>query len=155
MKFDRSFRPILVIGIIVLLAATGCVSNKKYNRDMTSLQTQVTTLSSEVARIDSQQSAKPSFFGASRPTHEIAEHRGSSVIYRTPSGFEIPAVDIQRALKSAGYFDGDVDGEIGSRTREGVRKFQQDNGLHADGVVGKKTWDKLKVHLTNSSAVIK
>ncbi len=155
MKFNYQLRSLLVVGIIVLFATTGCVSNKKYNRDINALQSQVSTLSGEVARLDSQQSAKPSFFGGSKPTHETTERRGSSVIYRTPSGFEIPAVDIQRALKGAGYFDGDVDGEIGSKTREAVRKFQQDNGLHADGVVGKKTWDNLQTHLTSSSSAIK
>lgn len=151
MKFDQQLRGLLVVGIIMLLATTGCVSKKKYNRDINALQSQVTTLSGEVARLDSQQASKPSFFGGAK--HETTERRGSSVIYRTPSGFEIPAVDIQRALKSAGYFDGDIDGEIGSKTREAVRKFQQDNGLHGDGVVGKKTWDKLKVYLASSSVI--
>ena len=154
MKFDRSLRAAAVLSLVVLFATTGCVSKKKYNRDVGVLQTQVTTLSNEIARLDSQTAQRPSFFGGARPAAATNRY-GSSVMYRTPSGFEIPAVDIQRALKSAGYFDGEVDGEIGSKTRESVRKFQQDNELHADGVVGKKTWDKLKVHLTASVAAIK
>ena len=30
-------------------------------------------------------------------------------IYRTPSGFELPAVNIQKALKKAGYYSGALD----------------------------------------------
>ena len=68
-------------------------------------------------------------------------------MYRTPSGFEIPAVDIQRALKGAGYYAGDVNGKIGPDSREAIRNFQRDNGLSADGVCGRQTWSKLKTYL--------
>lgn len=152
MKFDRSVRTIAVVGFILLIATTGCVSKKKYNRDVNALQAQVTTLSNEVARLDSQTQQRPSFFG-SKPTSGSGV--STSVMYRTPSGFEVPAADIQRALKAAGYFDGEIDGEIGSGSREAIRRFQQDNGLHADGVVGKRTWEKLKAHLPSGSSVIK
>jgi len=151
MKFDHSIRTIVVVGFIAMIATTGCVSKKKYNRDVNTLQSQVTTLSNEVARLDAQSQPRPSFFG-SKPT---SGSKGSSVMYRTPSGFELPAADIQRALKAAGYFDGAIDGEIGSGSREAIRRFQQDSGLHADGVVGKKTWDKLKEHLPAGSSYIK
>jgi len=36
-----------------------------------------------------------------------------------------------------------IDGKFGSGTRSSVIKFQQDNGLTADGVVGKNTWTKM------------
>lgn len=152
MKFDRSVRIILAVGFIAMIATTGCVSKKKYNRDVNALQAQVTTLSNEVARLDTQNQQRPSFFGTSKPAGGAVS---TSVMYRTPSGFELPAADIQRALKAAGYFDGAIDGEIGSGSREAIRRFQQDNGLHADGVVGKKTWEKLKAYLPSGSSVIK
>ena len=37
-------------------------------------------------------------------------------IYRTPSGFEVPARSIQEALKNAGYYNGTVDGKVGPNT---------------------------------------
>jgi peptidoglycan hydrolase-like protein with peptidoglycan-binding domain len=54
---------------------------------------------------------------------------------------------IQRALKSAGVYTGRVDGKIGSGTKEAIKEFQKSHGLKSDGVLGKKTWEELKVYL--------
>ncbi len=55
--------------------------------------------------------------------------------------------DVQRALKSAGYYDGTIDGKVGQKTKQAIAKFQKDNGLKSDGIIGKQTWNELKVHL--------
>jgi len=68
-------------------------------------------------------------------------------MYRTPSGFEIPSVNIQKALKKAGYYNGALDGKVGPGTRDAIAAFQKDNGLKADGVCGRGTWAKLKSYL--------
>lgn len=56
-------------------------------------------------------------------------------------------LQIQEALKNAGYYDGKIDGSIGPKTKKAIEKFQTENGLKADGKVGKRTWSKLGVHL--------
>ena len=61
---------------------------------------------------------------------------------RMPSGKEI-----QTALKKAGYYNGDVDGQIGSKTRDALKKFQSANGLNPDGVFGSRTWAILSKYL--------
>ena len=48
-------------------------------------------------------------------------------------------IQIQKKLKSWGYYNGDVDGIYGSKTKNAVEKFQAKNGLNVDGIAGKKT----------------
>jgi peptidoglycan hydrolase-like protein with peptidoglycan-binding domain len=59
---------------------------------------------------------------------------------------------IQEALKSAGYYDGKIDGTIGPKTKRAIEKFQTESGLKADGKVGHKTWAKLATHLASGVA---
>ena len=60
---------------------------------------------------------------------------------------EINSIDIQKALTAAGYYQGPVDGVIGSKTKAAIRAFQEANDLKVDGKVGPKTWAKLEAHL--------
>lgn len=55
---------------------------------------------------------------------------------------------VQRILRSRGWKDRDgeklkIDGSFGAKTEWALKKFQNKKGLMPDGVVGKKTWDKL------------
>lgn len=52
---------------------------------------------------------------------------------------------IQQALVNHGYDTGGVDGIAGEKTYNAVVKFQSDNGLTADGMVGSSTKQKLGV----------
>lgn len=146
-----NMRSFVVLAAIIFLA-TGCVSNKRHTRDVNALQTQVNTLATEVARIDIQKAPQPGAVSvAPAPRMKTAVDFTSTAVYRTPSGFELPAADIQSALKSAGYYDGEVDGKIGPKTRDAIRAFQRDHNLKADGVCGKKTWEQLKSYLSSSA----
>ena len=51
--------------------------------------------------------------------------------------------DLQTILSQLGYFAGAVDEWFGDITEGGVMKFQKAHDLVSDGVVGKRTWDKL------------
>ena len=133
---------------LLLVANTGCARKKS---KVDALQAQVNTISDELVRLDqSVQELRGAKEGAGAPGSSAVSEGGTSYsggVYRTPSGFELPSINIQKALKNAGYYRGNVDGKIGSATKEAVKAFQRDNGLEADGVVGRRTWDKLKVHL--------
>lgn len=50
---------------------------------------------------------------------------------------------LQDSLNSLGYSTNGIDGVFGSGTRNAVSRFQGNNGLTADGVVGCNTWTKL------------
>ena len=60
--------------------------------------------------------------------------------------------EIQQALKNAGFYQGTVDGRIGSHTREAVKEFQRSHGLKVDGVVGRQTWEQLAPYLDQSAS---
>lgn len=52
-------------------------------------------------------------------------------------------VTMQLALTELGYLSGAADGNFGTGTQNAVKKFQQDNGLDADGIAGKMTLEAL------------
>lgn len=54
---------------------------------------------------------------------------------------------VQTALKNAGYYEGNIDGKIGQKTKQAISSFQKDHGLKADGIIGKQTWLELKKFL--------
>jgi peptidoglycan hydrolase-like protein with peptidoglycan-binding domain len=53
---------------------------------------------------------------------------------------------VQGALREARFDPGPVDNKIGQRTIAAIRQFQAANGLTADGVVGRRTWELLSAH---------
>lgn len=50
---------------------------------------------------------------------------------------------IQNRLNSLGYSCGAADADFGSKTHNAVVRFQSNNGLSVDGIVGLNTWNKL------------
>jgi len=69
-----------------------------------------------------------------------------TTVYSAP--VNLSAKQIQKALKSAGFYQGAVDGKIGSKTREAIIKFQKAHNLKADGIVGKRTSVELNKYLS-------
>ncbi|MBU4305117.1 MAG: peptidoglycan-binding protein [Candidatus Omnitrophica bacterium] len=62
-----------------------------------------------------------------------------------------PAGDIQKALSNAGFSVGPIDGKIGPKTKKAIKDFQKQNNLTVDGIVGDKTWEKLKPYLGSTT----
>lgn len=67
--------------------------------------------------------------------------------------FTPPAVDevqaivrrVQLGLKSYGYYDGDIDGIVGSNTRDALRRFQTDFSLKVTGTITPEVLDAFKI----------
>ncbi|MDE6075294.1 MAG: spore cortex-lytic enzyme [Clostridia bacterium] len=65
----------------------------------------------------------------------------TAVLRQGSKGGEVK--EVQRRLKQWGYYDGSVDGIYGAKTVEAVKRFQRKNGLTADGIAGKSTYEAL------------
>lgn len=53
--------------------------------------------------------------------------------------------EVQQALMNKGYYNGPIDGVAGSKTRSGVKEFQQDEDLPATGRINAATLERLNV----------
>lgn len=60
--------------------------------------------------------------------------------------------EIQRRLKKWGYYTGAIDGILGPKSIAAIKKFQKNNGLVVDGIVGKQTASKIGITLSSSSS---
>lgn len=74
------------------------------------------------------------------PTIE-ADAATVAILRQGATGGEVK--EVQRRLKRWGYYNGSVDGVFGAATKKAVISFQKKNGLTADGVVGKATYQAL------------
>jgi membrane-bound lytic murein transglycosylase B len=52
--------------------------------------------------------------------------------------------EVQIYLLRGGFYDGEIDGNIGSGSREAIRKWQKLNGVKPDGFPSKALLDKLR-----------
>ena len=46
---------------------------------------------------------------------------------------------LQVVLKSYGYYEGKIDGQFGNISKNALIKFQSNNNIDADGIVGSQT----------------
>lgn len=59
---------------------------------------------------------------------------------------------IQQKLKDLGYYNGAIDGVLGAESVDAIKRFQRDNGLAVDGIVGSKTAAKLNISLSTQNS---
>jgi len=133
---------ILAVGVFFL---SGCATAGKNHalelqRKISHLEQELKEKDREIANLeyDLQRKETESYRRSTAPVKTKSESSYSS----TPS-----TTQIQKALKSAGYYKGPIDGKIGAKTQDAIIKFQKDNGLKADGKVGQMTWSELKPYL--------
>jgi len=56
-------------------------------------------------------------------------------------------MDVQFALRNAGFDPGVIDGKLGEKSREQIAKFQTAKGLTVTRIINLETWSKLKEYL--------
>lgn len=140
---------VLGVGFVAVMLAAGCQKKEAQiavEEPIVTEETSATALANMEANAAvtmNSAMAAPSVMEAA--TTAVAETVNAVIENPTPQ-------QIQEALKSAGYYEGKIDGSIGPKTKKAVEKFQEDNGLKADGKVGQKTWAKLGAHLATGVA---
>jgi membrane-bound lytic murein transglycosylase B len=74
---------------------------------------------------------------------------GGPIVQNWPRGY-IPLNDdermeAQKHLLRLGFYDGEIDGNIGSGSRKAILEFQKSKGMKADGFPSRSVLDKLRV----------
>ena len=153
-------------GLLLVVLLTGCATAQKpttvnqlqirvgqiesqldeQSDDVNELKDAVETLVTSVDRLVSSRSSVTSVQRASTKMEESttkSSSSGSQKILRVP----VTAQEVQEALKIAGYYDGAIDGKLGSGSKRAIMAFQKDHDLKSDGIIGQKTWTELKNYL--------
>ena len=65
----------------------------------------------------------------------------------------VPARTVQAALRQAGHYNGSIDGKVGKQTIAAITSFQRQEGLKADGIVGRATWGRLQGYVPAEMSV--
>lgn len=130
------------------IAIGGC-AGPRYAQEVTRLRADLNMVNERLSQLERGSVGQPTAWPADAalsPAADATQRPQATVSVTTPS-----KKDIQQALKNAGFYQGPIDGKIGSQTREAVKEFQRINGLKADGVVGGQTWEKLAPYLELAS----
>jgi tetratricopeptide (TPR) repeat protein len=100
------------------------------------------------AKMDKRRSAVKAVLRAgARP----AAPRAESFVRRLPVGLRpghLHAQRAQMALRNAGFYDGPVNGLIGTEVKASIRDFQKSFGLEQNGRLTAVTWAKLSEYLS-------
>jgi len=68
-----------------------------------------------------------------------------ALVVTPPTGEDLTFEEkVQISLRNAGFYEGEIDGRVGSQTRSSIKAFQRVNGLKEDGMTGPSTWAKLR-----------
>lgn len=148
-----------LVGAVVLLTGTlsGCQKKTVQNEasipveeavDAALTENQEIAQSDEMAAVTDQTTQ-----GAVGQTVDAAAMVASGIAQSVSNAIPSPQ-EIQSALKSAGFYQGSIDGNIGPKTKQAIKDFQFKNNLIVDGKVGSKTWEKLSSYITQTNASV-
>lgn len=129
-------KKVLITALCIVLAIAALVLGLKRHRSNSDLQK---TLDIELA-------ATPTATAdiGSTLLNPVSSGRTSSATSYLKVGSKGDRVtEVQKRLGELGYYQGECDGQFGQGTEAAVIRFQDLNGLSADGIVGDSTYQKL------------
>lgn len=129
----------------VLLA--GCATHTGHRvSDADAMKARVESLESQVAAL----SQRLEEVSANQPVAQASAAAGGFRVEGRTSGAgktRLTVRQVQKALVSAGYYKGTIDGRGGPQTQKAIKEFQQAQGLKADGIVGSATSEALAQYI--------
>ena len=148
------------LGIMLILGLTGCATTQSKGQ-YEQLQGRVTELEKKIEEkdaeiVDLQYEIKDISgkidSGGNTAAPAADAYQQADVPLNQPSGgrdiirVNVPPEAVQAALKNAGLYAGKIDGKVGAGTKTAIIEFQKTHGLKADGILGRRTWEELKVY---------
>ena len=132
---------LLWVSLFMIMFISGCVSlpqNQRYSE----LEERIVNMEERMDKME--EKCKKMEDMSVTATNKVPLKKKIDKIEPSKQFIKFPSnEDIQVALKNAGFYDGEIDGQIGSKTRNAIKEFQKQNDLEVDGVVGRNTWDVL------------
>ena len=141
----------ILFGLVLVLSLVGCAASRREMVDIKSqqLEMRIRQLEGDIQQKDKKLSQLENELelarSGSKKAQEVKIYPEKKVV-AIKKEVDIPDVTpkkIQTALKKAGFYNGQVDGNIGENTKKAIKEFQKGNGLKVDGIVGKRTWLEL------------
>ncbi len=140
------------VWVAVLVGVSGCAGSRT-RQELTRLQSQVGILDERLSQLERAGALPPAPVELSGADSGLTLSSPAPVKAAASSGSSTrpPTLQVQQALKNAGFYQGAVDGKMGAMTRSAIQEFQRVHGLNDDGIVGKLTWAKLRPYVELSA----
>ena len=132
----------LAVVVLALVAISGCGKKQEAEELQPITMESLGTASTSTA-------AAPEIKGqeVKAPAEQVAVQAKEALPLPPQGPYKPTGIEIQTALKHAGFYTGKIDGKIGPKSKKAIEDFQKANGLKGDGKIGPKTWEALSRHL--------
>lgn len=146
---NRFFLAVVAVCAVLSIAFVGCKAKVEKAPEDMGMDMSMTSPSQEEMMVT--QPIEPAAMVATETIPPTAQppvvEQAAPVAKAVVASVADRAMDIQRALKNAGFYEGAIDGKIGPKTKAAIEAFQKAKGLVVDGKVGPKTWLELSKYL--------
>jgi peptidoglycan hydrolase-like protein with peptidoglycan-binding domain len=130
---------ILLVGLLVVFLSGCATTRKTQDSQVQQLRNRINSLEAALQSKNEEISSLENKLQGLKSS-DIRKTKDSAVLH-------LSLRQIQTALKSAGFYKGSIDGKTSPQTKEAIKAFQKANDLKPDGIVGKRTAEKLSRYL--------
>lgn len=134
-------RVLILSGFFMVLLCSGCATTRS---SLVALENRVQVLETKVEDLSIRKNMTACLVPDLKASDGLAAGETDSI---SVSAANMTKEQIQLALKNVGYYNGKIDGKLGSQSQAAIKEFQKDMGLKIDGVAGRKTKEKLVKYL--------